>query len=129
MQHLTNSHSATKSYRCFQCQLEISVDATINDFTELLKHLNTHGIGLFQCSLCLWACQQPSDIFLHMYVSHPSFHDSILLRQRQSVSQLTVQTLADFWTPQQNQASDNLIVQKIDFTKQRFVQQDCFFLL
>ena len=123
MQHLSDSHDRIKSYGCPQCPLEISVDAATSDFNELLKHLNTHGIGLFQCSLCLWASQQPSDIFLHMCLSHPSFHESILLRRSRSVSQSAVQTMADFWTPLLHQASSSSLVQKIDFTRRRLVQQ------
>ena len=99
------------------------VDATTVDFNQLLNHLNTHGIGLFQCSLCLWASQQPFDIFLHMCVSHPSFHEPILLRRSASAARSAAQTLADFWTPQLHQASSHPLVHKINFTEPRFVQQ------
>ena len=121
IEHLTDAHSGIDSYRCFQCPSEIPCSS--GHFNELLNHLNTHAIGLFQCTLCQWASQLSCDIFVHMCCSHSSYDHSVLMRRAPcSDQERPTETLAQFWSPNLHQTSSNSLVHKINFTRPRFIR-------
>ena len=129
--HLTASHPDVKEFTCRLCQQQVT--CTGDDYATLMVHMNTHGIGLFQCAFCRWGTDLPADMLLHMCLTHPSSTSKVLLRSSDSgLSANSDGTLSSFWTPNPANMYSNDPSRQINFNgrflplfRQILVVQSC----
>lgn len=63
--HLANTPIHRDVFNCQFCQLPVMRAAAA-------KHMNCHGIGLFECIYCLFGTSNVTDIRSHMCNAHPN---------------------------------------------------------
>ena len=94
--HLRLRHANIQTVTCSHCSSP--VNCTNEEYSELMRHFNSHGIGFFQCALCHWGSDLAVDMLRHLCLSHPSLRGRVLIRSPLSVP-TPIKTLAKYLPP------------------------------
>ncbi|XP_038212604.1 uncharacterized protein LOC119832872 [Zerene cesonia] len=73
-EHITLKHKNTTEYKCFVCHISSTSVA------ELIQHLKTHGLRLYQCVWCVFGADNENDLLAHASSKHPALQPQAYLR-------------------------------------------------
>ncbi|XP_045503629.1 uncharacterized protein LOC123700461 [Colias croceus] len=73
-EHITLKHKNTTVYKCFEC------NSSSTSVAELIQHLKTHGLRLYQCVWCVFGADNENDLLAHASIKHPTLQPQAYLR-------------------------------------------------
>ncbi|XP_050353251.1 uncharacterized protein LOC126775403 [Nymphalis io] len=90
-EHLQLRHSTATEHSCFMCPATLSTPA------DLIRHLKTHGLKLYQCTWCVFGADNETELLVHASANHPDKHPKAYLRiitNKEGTSEFRVLPLA-----------------------------------
>ncbi|XP_047032782.1 uncharacterized protein LOC124639458 [Helicoverpa zea] len=73
-EHLQQKHSVATSYPCYICKSDQPSPS------ELVVHMKSHGLKLYQCTWCVLGANNESELLAHVSMVHPSKQPQAYLR-------------------------------------------------
>ncbi|KAJ8712842.1 hypothetical protein PYW08_008146 [Mythimna loreyi] len=90
-EHLQQKHASATSHPCYMCQHEESLSS------ELVQHMKTHGLKLYQCTWCVSGADNEGELLAHVSTMHPTKQPQAYLRiitNKEGTTELRVLPLA-----------------------------------
>ncbi|CAH2093535.1 unnamed protein product [Euphydryas editha] len=90
-EHLQMRHSSATEHSCFMCSATLSTPA------DLIRHLKTHGLKLYQCTWCVFGADNETELLEHASANHPDKQPKAYLRiitNKEGTSEFRVLPLA-----------------------------------
>nr|XP_026494507.1 uncharacterized protein LOC113399574 [Vanessa tameamea]XP_026494508.1 uncharacterized protein LOC113399574 [Vanessa tameamea]XP_026494509.1 uncharacterized protein LOC113399574 [Vanessa tameamea]XP_026494510.1 uncharacterized protein LOC113399574 [Vanessa tameamea] len=90
-EHLQIRHSTATEHSCFMCSATLSTPA------DLIRHLKTHGLKLYQCTWCVFGADNEMELLAHASANHPDKQPKAYLRiitNKEGTSEFRVLPLA-----------------------------------
>ncbi|XP_046963748.1 uncharacterized protein LOC124532741 [Vanessa cardui] len=90
-EHLQIRHSTATDHSCFMCS------ATLTTPADLIRHLKTHGLKLYQCTWCVFGADNEMELLAHASANHPDKQPKAYLRiitNKEGTSEFRVLPLA-----------------------------------
>ncbi|CAB3220182.1 unnamed protein product [Arctia plantaginis] len=100
--HLLQRHTTASAHPCHSC------DADIATPTDLIQHMKSHGLKLYQCTWCVHGADNENEMLTHVSIDHPNKQPQAYIRiitNKDGSNALRVLPLA-FLTKQKVEAKD-----------------------